>query len=111
MEMERDVVVFTDDEGNEIELDVIDYFEHDGQDYAVLVDLAEDIEDADDEDEVAQEVYIMKIVVKDDIEEFLPPDEALYEVLIGIVEERLSGECDCDGEHDHDCDCGHHHHE
>ena len=37
-EMERDIVVFTDDDGNEIELDVIDYFEHDGQEYAVLTD-------------------------------------------------------------------------
>lgn len=37
-EMERDIVVFTDDDGNEIELDVIDYFEHDGQEYAVLTE-------------------------------------------------------------------------
>ena len=32
MEMEeRDVVTFTDEEGNEFELDVIEYFEYEGQ--------------------------------------------------------------------------------
>ena len=35
-ELERDVVVFTDDDGNEIELDVIDYFEHDGQELSLI---------------------------------------------------------------------------
>ena len=34
---ERDFVVFTDDDGNEFELDVIDYFFHDGQEYACLL--------------------------------------------------------------------------
>ena len=47
MEMEeRDVVTFTDEEGNEFELDVIEYFEYEGQEYAVLMDLGED--DADE---------------------------------------------------------------
>ena len=34
-EMERDFVTFTDDDGNDFELDVIDYFEYEGQEYAV----------------------------------------------------------------------------
>ena len=73
MEMEeRDVVTFTDEEGNEFELDVIEYFEYEGQEYAVLMDLGED--DADEGEDTA-EVYIMKIVVDGDTEEFLPADE------------------------------------
>ncbi|MGN1068321.1 MAG: DUF1292 domain-containing protein, partial [Christensenellales bacterium] len=47
MEEERDVVVFSDDEGNEFELEVIDYFDHEDQEYAVLMDT----EDCDCEDE------------------------------------------------------------
>lgn len=39
-EMERDFVTFTDDDGNDFELDVIDYFEYEGQEYAVLMDLS-----------------------------------------------------------------------
>ena len=38
MEDERDLVTFTDEEGNEFDLEVIDYFEHNGKEYAVLVD-------------------------------------------------------------------------
>ena len=53
-EMERDIVVFTDDDGNEIELDVIDYFEHDGQEYAVLTDLEAEV---DEEDETPNRMY------------------------------------------------------
>jgi len=41
LDEERDVVVFVDDDGNEFELDVIDYFEHEDQEYAVLMDLSE----------------------------------------------------------------------
>ena len=38
MEEERDLVVFSDDEGNEFELEIVDYFDYEGQEYAVLVD-------------------------------------------------------------------------
>ena len=43
MQDERDIVVFTDDEGNDFELEVMDYFFYNGQEYAVLSD-AEDAE-------------------------------------------------------------------
>ena len=38
MEEQRDLVVFSDDEGNEFELEIVDYFDYEGQEYAVLVD-------------------------------------------------------------------------
>ncbi len=110
MEEERDFVVFTDDDGNEFELDVIDYFTHEDQDYAVLMDLtalAGEPEDGDEETE--QDVYIMKLVVNGDEEEFLPADDDMMDVLAAIVESRLS-ECECD-ECDDDCDCEEHEHD
>ena len=102
-EMERDIVVFTDDEGNEVELDVIDYFEHDGQEYAVLTDLGAGLEEDMDDENLEQEIYIFKLVVNedDDTEEFLPADDELMDTLSAIVEERLSAGCDCE----EDCDC------
>ncbi len=104
MEMEeRDVVTFTDEEGNEFELDVIEYFEYEGQEYAVLMDLGED--DADEGEDTA-EVYIMKIVVDGDTEEFLPADEDKMDALVEIVEELLSEECECEGECECESGCG-----
>ncbi|MDD3400828.1 MAG: DUF1292 domain-containing protein [Eubacteriales bacterium] len=103
MEEERDLVTFSDDDGNEFELEVIDYFEHEGQEYAVLVD-AEPCED--EECDCDTEVYIMKIVVNGEMEEFLPADEDKMDELIKVVEARFD-DCDCCGDDcDHDCDCG-----
>ena len=42
MNEERDFVVFTDDDGNDFELDVIDYFDYNDKEYAVLVDTKAD---------------------------------------------------------------------
>jgi len=98
MEEERDIVVFTDDDGNEIEMDVVDYFDYEGQEYAVLMDLgaeeSEACECGEEECESCsdQDVYIMKIVANGDIEEFLPVDDDIMDKLIPIVEERLFGE-------------------
>ncbi|MBR3383403.1 MAG: DUF1292 domain-containing protein [Clostridia bacterium] len=100
MEEERDYVVFTDEDGSEFELDVIDYFDHNDNEYAILIDYNED-ESEDGE----QAVYIMKIVVSDDgeTEEFVPPADEDMDELIAIAEQRLSECCDCGEE---GCDCG-----
>ena len=105
MEEQRDLVVFSDDEGNEFELEIVDYFDYEGQEYAVLVDPesgcdcgcgceCEDEECADKDKhehdhEHGAEVYIMKIVVNGEYEEFLPADEDKMEALSKIVEERF----------------------
>ena len=52
-EEERDLVTFSDDEGNEFSLEVMDYFEYEGQEYAVLCQLEEDVPEGTD-----TEVYI-----------------------------------------------------
>lgn len=38
MDEERDFVVFTDEDGNEFELDVITYFDYNDNEYAILAD-------------------------------------------------------------------------
>lgn len=118
MEMEeRDFVTFTDDDGKEFELDIVDYFEYEGDEYAVLMDLSEDECECEDEEcEAAQhDVYIMKIVVDGDEENFVPADEDKFEALSAIVEERLNSECGCGcgceddacgGCEDEGCGCG-----
>ena len=42
MDEERDIVVFTDEEGNDVELEVIDYFFHNGEEYAILIDACDE---------------------------------------------------------------------
>ena len=114
MEEERDLVVFSDDEGNEFELEIVDYFDYEGQEYAVLVDPESGCScgcgcECDDEEcegehehshEHGAEVYIMKIVVNGEYEEFLPADEDKMEALSKIVEERFEAMEDEDDEDD-----------
>jgi len=111
MEDERDIVVFSDEDGNEIELEVIDYFFHNGEEYAVLIDTDESDENCDCEEDdddcccgcghdhgTSQDVYIMKIVVNGENEEFIPVEENKMEELIKIVQNRLTAEFDEDDE-------------
>ena len=116
MEEERDIVVFSDDDGNEFELEVVDYFDHEEQEYAILID------PSTPEDEDAEtEVYIMKVVVNGDYEEFLAADDDKMDALSAIVEKMFEEweaegdacececECDCEHEHEHEehsCGCG-----
>ena len=94
MEDERDLVTFTDEEGNEFDLEVIDYFEHNGKEYAVLVDA-----ELPEEPEEDFEVCIMEIIVneEEDIEEFVPVADDKLDELFAIAEKRM--ECwDCEAE-------------
>lgn len=93
MEEERDLVVFSDDEGNEFELEIVDYFTHDGQDYATLIDPEGcecECEEETCECEHELEFYVMKIVVNGEFEEFLPVDEEMEDEIAKVAETRLN---------------------
>jgi len=85
LDEERDVVVFEDDAGNEIKMEVIDYLAYEGKEYALLTEFVEDEETEPDED---LDVYIMEVVdAGDDMEEFVPvEDEALADQLLAIFQ-------------------------
>lgn len=77
---EKDLVVFVDDNDNEFTLEVLDYLFYEGQEYAVLAEM-------DENGEGKREAYVMKVEeVGDDMEEFVPVDEALAAKLIDIIE-------------------------
>jgi hypothetical protein len=88
MEEERDIVVFSDEDGNEIEMEVLDYFDYEGQEYAMLIDASPDDEE---EQQDTLDVYLMKVVVSDDMEEFLPADEDKMEELTKYAEKIFEG--------------------
>lgn len=86
MDEERDLVVFEDDAGNELTMEVLDYLAYEGKEYALLTEYVEDEDEDSDEDEPV-EVFIMEVrPVGEDQEEFVPVDEELAETLIEIFE-------------------------
>lgn len=101
---ELDLVVFEDDKGNQITMEVIDYFFYEGDEYAMLTDYKEenDCDSCESKDcagcTAQEEVVIMKVVpVGEDEEEFLPVDEELATKLIEMIE---SGAFDDDEDED-----------
>ena len=93
MEDEQDLVVFEDDEGNELTMEVLDYFFYEGQEYALLAEVQENHDGAEEEDDSEREVVVMQVVpVGDDEEEFIPIDDELSEKLLEMVESGLYDE-------------------
>ena len=91
MEEERDLVVFEDDAGNQITMEVLDYLFYEGRQYALLAELNEACDNCETETcegcETPREAYVMEVVdAGDDMEEFVPVDEELAEKLIDIME-------------------------
>ena len=106
---ERDIVEFSDEDGNTLLLEVMDYFFYNGEEFAVLCDADEEAcehchgEDCDCEDE--RTLYIMKVVTVtgedgEEMEEFISPEESMLEQLIEVVQARYSEEDDDDIEDD-----------
>ncbi len=84
MDEERDVVVFEDDAGNELTMEVLDYLSYEGKEYALLTEY---VEEPDEDSEEPLEVFIMEVVpVGDDQEEFVPVEDELADQLIRIFE-------------------------
>ena len=100
MEDTRDLVVFEDGDGNELTMEVLDYFFYEGKEYAILAELNEECDDCSDEScdscGCQRDAFVMQVVpVGDDEEEFIPVEDALSEKLIELVE---SGAYDSDDE-------------
>ena len=85
MDEERDLVVFEDDVGNELTMEVLDYLCYEGREYALLTEFNEDEEEADEADEI--EVMVMEVrPVGDDQEEFVAIDDDLADKIMAIFD-------------------------
>ena len=117
---ELDLITVTDENDNEVTLEVLDYFFYNGEEYAILTEAHEgcccDCDDCDCEEhhhecdcegececDEEEEItcYIMKVVPKDEngeeFEEFIPvEDEALEAKLIEVAMTKLESEDDLD---------------
>ena len=103
----RDLIEGVDEDGNNVLLEVVRYFFYNGEEYVVLGDAHEsgcgcDCEhchpEGDDEDEEAVNLYIMKVVEKEEdgeeIEEFEPVEQELMEQLIEVVKTNFDSDGD-----------------
>ena len=73
MEEERDVIIVEDEDGQELSLEVIDYFLYDGVEYAVLVEAGANVEDDD------VDAYMMQIQQDGEDEIFMPVDTEKFD--------------------------------
>ena len=95
MENELDLVVFEDDNGNELTMEVLDYLFYEGKEYALLAEYDENSACESCEDGICEgcanqvEAFVMEVRPvegDDESEEFVPVDEKLAEKLIDIIE-------------------------
>ncbi|MDD2503204.1 MAG: DUF1292 domain-containing protein, partial [Clostridia bacterium] len=74
---ERDILVFSDEDGQEIQLEILDYFEYDEEEYVMLTDADTDEEHEHESDSCTchgdeKSIYLMKVVLDGDDEQFVP---------------------------------------
>ncbi len=92
--MEEDIIIFEDEDGNEYSYVVVDYMFYNGEEYALLVEVTEE----EDEDAEQQECIVCQVVAdtEDDGEEsesFIPvEDEDLAQKLVEIFNTKMADE-------------------
>ena len=90
--MEEDIIDFEDEDGNVISFAVIDYVFYNGEEYALLVEASEE-----DEDEEKQECIVCRVVAEteedEESETFVPlEDEDLARKLVDIFNTKMADE-------------------
>lgn len=97
-EVDEDVVMLEDEDGNEIPFYHIATLDHDGKEYACL-------QQADDEDPIVEIFELQEVEEGEEVYyNFLPIDDELYETLYKQLEDEVAAmsDDDCD---DPDCEC------
>ena len=85
MDEERDLVVFEDDAGNELTMEVLDYLCYEGKEYALLTEYDENADEKDESEEI--EVMVMEVrPVGEDEEEFVTIDDELAEKIMKVFD-------------------------
>ena len=89
-EMENNILTFLDEEGNDVELEIIDAFEISETQYVALVSVEEPAEDQE------EEVFIMRIEEDEDGDDILiqVTDDDELETAFETFKERMADEFD-----------------
>ena len=98
---ELDLVVFEDDKGNEITMEVLDYLFYEGHEYALLAEYDENSDDDSDEPIDAFVMEVRPVEGDDESEEFVPVEDIkLAEKLMDIFENSDFDDDDFDDDDD-----------
>ena len=90
MDDAKDTVVFTDDNGDEFELEIVDYFLYNGDEYVILADMGGVPAEPDGE---TVDVFIMKVdVIDDETEEFSMISPESEDEVLSYAYKLLNGE-------------------
>ena len=81
---ERDLIELLDEDGNEFVAEVVDYFFYNGEEYATLASAEEG-----ETDRFVMKVNSFTDEDGEEMEEFLPVEDSLEEMLIEIARTRL----------------------
>ncbi|MBQ8073236.1 MAG: DUF1292 domain-containing protein [Clostridia bacterium] len=93
MEMDDDLIVFEDEDGNEITFVIEDYFFYNGEEYAVLTEYDTETDNVKDEGSIVCKIESVVGEDGEEDEEFVPvEDEEMAEKLINIANEQLSAD-------------------
>ena len=101
-EQDLDIIEMTDDEGNTILMQVLDYFYYNGEEYVILSDYVEEGDEADVPEQI--DCYIMKVVTSTDengeeLESFEPIEDLdLENKLIEIASNQMNDDEEADEE-------------
>lgn len=80
-------ITLFDDEGNELMLEILEYFLLDGQEYVMLTDIKEEVVDK------SIDIFIMQVnILDDEKEEFVNIDKDKEEVVYAFAQKLVSGE-------------------
>ncbi len=88
--MEPDTIIFEDEDGNEYEFTVRDYFFYNGDEYALLTEVGQEADDQGEECIVCKVETVESEEGEEDEEFILVEDEELAEKLIEIANTRLA---------------------
>ncbi len=101
MNNEKDLVLFADEDGTEYTMEIIDYFEYDNEEFAMLVEVDHEDEcctcecDCDERD-----IYIMQVVTDEEGELFLPVDDDKLDEIVDALEQFYEEYNDFEDEND-----------
>ena len=83
---ENQITLF-DDDGNELNVEILEYFLLNGQEYVMLTDLATEIKDN------AIDIFLMQVnLLDDETEEFVPIDAEKEDEVYAFAEKLVSGQ-------------------
>ena len=91
-EMEPDTIIFEDEDGNEYEFEVRDYFFYNGDEYALLAEAGQEA------DEKGEECIVCRVAAEteedgEETESFIPvEDEVLAQKLVDIFNTKMADE-------------------